>query len=96
MLQFRDFVPRQLQAPHFGLTSEALQGQYETLEAALGAANEWLGGAGVRIVNVETVVLPNLWAVWEEGSHDPVLSSPGGSARWFQFIRVWFEEKPGP
>lgn len=91
MLAFKDFVPRQLRAPRFGFNADALQGEYETLEAALAAANEWLAGQSVRVVTVETVVLPNLWTEWEQGSADPVLGSPSGGPLWYQFIRVWYE-----
>jgi hypothetical protein len=90
MLVFRDFVPRQLQAPRLGLSAKALQGEFESLESALAAANAWLAGAGVEVVNVETVVLPNLWNNWEEGSQDPVLGGSSGAMYWHQFIRVWY------
>ena len=93
MLAFKDFVPRQLRAPRLGFSSEALQGDYETLDAALTAANAWLREAGVEVVNVETVVLPNLWSSYEHGSADPALGSTG-SPIWNQFIRVWYRE-PG-
>ena len=90
MLAFRDFVPRQVQAPRLGLSAKALQGEYESLETALAAANAWLVGAGVEVVNVETVVLPNLWSNFEEGSRDPVLGGSNAAMFWHQFIRVWY------
>ena len=92
MLHFKDFVPRQLHAPHFGLSVSALQGEYETLDAALTAANEWKRHSAARIVNVETVVLPGIWEKHEQGSQDPVLGTGGNtSPLWYQFIRVWYE-----
>jgi hypothetical protein len=91
MLAYQDFVPKQLKAPHFGLSTDALQGSYETLDTALAAANQWVRERGVTIVNVETVVLPNLWANWEQGSADPVLGAGTNSPLWYQFIRVWYE-----
>lgn len=91
MFCFRDFVPRQIQPPRFGLSVTAQQGEYETLESALAAANEWLDREAVRVVNLETVVLPNLWSGWEEGSQDAVLGTPSGAPLWYQFIRVWYE-----
>lgn len=92
MLAFKDFVPKQLRPPHLGLSVSAIQGEYETLSAALAAANRWLEQEGARVLNVETVVLPNLGANWEEGSGDPVLGTPSGSVLWHQVIRVWYEE----
>ena len=93
MLVFKDFVPRQLQAPRFGFTTTALQGEYETLDAAVRAANEWIAQHGVRVLNVETVVLPNLWAGWEHGSTDPAVGSGQGAHLWHQFIRLWYEDE---
>ena len=96
MLKFVDFVPRQLKAPRFGLTPGAIQGEYESLENALEAANTWLTRSGSRVVNVETVVLPNLGANWEEGSRDPVLGNAQGGELWHQFIRIWYEDASMP
>src|SRR5207244_919451 len=92
MIRFRDFVPKQLHAPHFGLSTSSLQGEYETLESALAAANEWRQREGIRVLNLETVVLPNMWAGWEQGSTDPVLGPASGAPLWYQFIRIWYEE----
>lgn len=93
-LAFKDFVPRQLRAPHFGISASAIQGEYESLEDVLAAANAWLSGSSVRVTHVETVVLPNLGADWERGSTDPVLGSPSSSPLWHQFIRIWYDEEP--
>jgi len=92
MIVFKDFVPRQLRAPRFGLDVKSVQGEYESLAAALQAANEWRSRNAVHILNVETVVLPNLGTNWEEGSTDPVLGMPSSSCLWHQFIRIWYEE----
>ncbi len=90
-LAFKDFVPKQLRAPRFGLSSQALEGEYETFESAVAAMNDWRRTEPVHVVQLETVVLPNLWANWEHGSIDPALSAGQGSPIWFQFIRVWYE-----
>ena len=84
MLQFRDFVPRQLKPQ--GFLSE---GEYDTFESAASAAGHWAKSKGVRIVNVETVVLPNLWSSFEKGSTDAELA--GHMTRWYQFVRLWYE-----
>lgn len=91
MFAFRDFVPKQLHAPRLGFSATAQQGEYETLDAALLAANEWIAREGVRVVNLETVVLPSIWEHWETGSRDPVLTSTAGAPLWYQVIRVWYE-----
>ena len=84
MLRFQDFAPKQLARE--GLFRSA---QYETFEAAVTAAGEWATQQQVRIINVETVVLPNLWQ--EDGTKDPDLQSFDGHATWHQFVRVWYE-----
>ncbi len=88
MIRYRDFVPHMLQAP--GLFRS---GDYESFDTALEAMNDWLRAEKVRLVNVETVVLPNIWSRWEEGSSDVALGTSGEMpSHWHQFIRCWYEE----
>ncbi|MCU0875827.1 MAG: hypothetical protein MUE50_26130, partial [Pirellulaceae bacterium] len=74
MIQFRDFVPRMLSAPAFFKV-----GQYETFAEAVAAANQWIEQQRVEVINVETVVLPNIWSRFEEGSTDGSLGISGDS-----------------
>ncbi len=88
MIRFRDFVPKMLAAP--GIFKE---GQYESFEAAAAAADRWIKENEIRYVSIETVVLPNIWSRFEEGSTDVSLGTSGDSpSRWHQFIRVWYKE----
>jgi hypothetical protein len=86
-LRYIDFMPKQVRAP--GLLSEGL---YENFDAALAAANQWLADhPSVQLLQVETVVLPNLWNDWEEGTKDGSIATSGDSpSRWHQFLRVWY------
>ncbi|MEO1085862.1 MAG: hypothetical protein AAFY88_16615 [Acidobacteriota bacterium] len=88
-LRFKDFEPRELSAPViWGV------GEYEPLGRALARLNRWVEKSGVEVVNVETVVLPNMHRRHEEGTIDPMLSVNGEYyARWHQFLRVWY--RPG-
>lgn len=87
MLQHRDFVPKMTKAAAFLSPAE-----HESFENALAEANRWIKENEIRVVNVETVVLPNIWSRYEEGSHDPSLGISGDSPSfWHQFIRVWYE-----
>jgi len=87
MLRYRDFVPRLTKPAAFLSPAE-----YESFDAALAAANHWVQENGVRVRNVETVVLPNIWSRYEEGSRDTSLGTSGESPSfWHQFIRVWYE-----
>ncbi|HEV7280139.1 MAG TPA: hypothetical protein VGN57_08005 [Pirellulaceae bacterium] len=86
MIWFRDFVPQILQQPGF-----FEPGRYQSFEEALDLANQWIEATGVEVVNVETVVLPNIWSQYEEGSTDTALPTSGEMAsEWHQFIRVWY------
>ena len=87
MIKCEDFVPKMLSQP--GLFKE---GEYETFEDAVVAANAWVKENNVKVVNFETVVLPNIWRRYEEGSTDVSLGTSGDMvSRWHQFIRVWYE-----
>ena len=88
MLQYRDFVPNMKTAP--GLFRE---GEFESFQEAVDAANDWISTEKVRLINLETVVLPNIWSKFEEGSEDVSLGISGDSpSRWHQFLRCWYQQ----
>lgn len=89
-LRFKDFVPEQLaKAGWFTLA------QHESLEELLGQIDRWIEkNPELMIVNIETVVLPNIHHPKEEGSTDPELvanQTDGTRVRWYQFFRVWYK-----
>ena len=87
MIYYQDFVPRQLQPAGFFKSAH-----YGTLDEALAVANAWIAQHRVKVINVETVVLPNIHVAGEEGSTDPELRTWGElSSHWHQFIRLWYE-----
>jgi len=80
MIQFRDFVPKMLSAPAFFKV-----GEYETFGEAVAAANRWIDEQRIDVMHVETVVLPNIWSRYEEGSTDGSLGISGDSPSfWHQ------------
>ncbi|MEM9410941.1 MAG: hypothetical protein AAGA30_07495 [Planctomycetota bacterium] len=89
MLKYRDFVPKQIAAP--GLFAP---GEHESFDEAVGAANQWLQQSeNIKLIGLETVVLPNIWSKWEEGSTDASIGTSGDSpSRWHQFLRCWYQE----
>lgn len=96
MINCKDFVPKQLQAHTKGMAEQLLalvynQGEYQSLEETIAAANVWIKESAVRVLNVETVVLPNIWEEWEEGSRDPAIRT-FEKPIWHQFIRVWYDD----
>jgi hypothetical protein len=87
VIQFKDFVPKMISAP-----SLFKSGEYETFEEALVAANKWVKEYDIKIVSMETVVLPNIWSRWEEGSTDVALGTSGEMpSQWHQIIRCWYQ-----
>lgn len=90
MIAYKDFVPRQLKAPALSFNLAEAAGTYETFHDAVTAANVWLSQNPVRLIQLETVVLPNVWMRWEQGTEDASLRT-GEAAQWHQFLRVWYE-----
>jgi hypothetical protein len=86
MIQFRDFVPRILSDPAFFEV-----GEYDTFAEAVGAANQWIDQHRVEVINIETVVLPNIWSYFEEETTDESLGITEDSpSYWHQIVRVWY------
>jgi hypothetical protein len=87
MLCHQDFVPKLLKPAAFFSPAE-----HESFDAALAEANLWIKENEIKVVNVETVVLPNIWNRFEEGSKDTALGVADTMPHfWHQFIRVWYE-----
>lgn len=83
-IRFKDFRPEET-SPGGLLTQPA----YESLKETVAAANEWIGEKGIRVLNVETVVLPNL--ALRESTHEPRMMVVTDHVAWYQIIRVWYE-----
>jgi len=85
MIAYEDFIPQQTSGPGFFTSA-----QYESFDEALKAANSFVVGRELNVLNVETVVLPNVWN--EEGTTDASIRTSGDvSSTWHQFIRVWYQ-----
>jgi hypothetical protein len=90
-MYFKDFVPQISPPPHVPKAAE-----YATFEDAVAAADRWIAEHQVRVINIETVVLPNIWSPSEQGTGDAALHTHGDwPVTWYQFVRVWYETKPG-
>jgi hypothetical protein len=89
MIAYRDFAP-QIAKPRGLSESLALkEPTHQTFEDALRAANDWIQADAINVVNIETVVLPNIWSYSERGPTDVEPETVSGHATWYQFIRVW-------
>ena len=86
MIRFIDFVPAELQKA--GFLRAAVMEQFED---CLQRANAWIDQHGVEVMNIETVVLPNMHGPDEEGSIGTKLHTQGEwPVDWYQFIRIWY------
>jgi len=86
-IAFKDFVPEVTQEAGFFRPPT-----YEQLQAAVVRTNAWINTNEAQVINMETVVLPNIHHPHEEGTADPSLHTRDDfTNHWHQFIRVWYE-----
>jgi hypothetical protein len=87
-IAFRDFFP----LARRGVVSN----EYESFEAVVTGAKDWIAQSGVSVFNVETVVLPNVGNE-AEARHTNLRPSGEMSSYWRQMLRVWHGAPPtGP
>lgn len=87
MIAFKDFAPRVLDKG--GLLSEKT---FQSLQEAVDSANRWCESQRVVPLNVETVVLPDIYDSDQEGSKD-VHVRTRELIEWHQVVRVWYLTK---
>lgn len=91
MLAFQDFKPKLVKsAGYFGKPAV-----FEPIDATLRSANEWLTENEVKVMNVETIVLPLYHRNLPTPGKLKQSFMPQGNYRdplgWLQFVRVWYE-----
>jgi hypothetical protein len=87
MFAYRDFTPAKKTEGSFWKGA-----QYEDLDAAVAEANEWVRANRVRVLNVETVLLPNIESA--DNTSAALLNVTHmnhSTSAWHQFVRVWYE-----
>ena len=87
MINYRDFAPHVIKRGL--LHSDA----YENFDAAVAAANAWIAEAKIDMMNVETVVLPNISADKSDGTSDGRVETEEAMTsinEWYQFVRIWY------
>lgn len=82
MIEFKEFVPEVVERGF--LTSRV-----EEVRQCLQRANEWIASEDIEVINLETIVLPNLHT--EDGPEDTQIHvNTDFAVTWNQFIRVWY------
>lgn len=82
-IAFKDFFP---EVTKRGI----LLKRREVFSATVARANAWVSSSGVRVINIETVVVPNLGGK-EMAKADFVSDGGFFPAPWQQFVRIWYE-----
>lgn len=82
-----DFAPQLIDKSMWGGST------YEQLDTVLARANEWVRkNYNYTIVNVETVVLPNIYKGKEAFTTGTIQYYTGGhTVQNFQIIRIWYK-----
>jgi hypothetical protein len=87
MIAFQDFAPAQ-STPG----PSAISNQWQTFDQAVIAANAWIQQYSIRVISIETLLLPNVWNPNLRGTLESRLHTAGEmSNHWYQVVRVWFE-----
>jgi len=87
MIAFQDFAPGQIAHGSSPLTS-----QWQPFDQAVIAANTWIKQYSIRVISVETLLLPNVWNTVARGTLESRLHTSGEmSNHWYQIVRVWFD-----
>ena len=88
MIAFKDFLPRRVGSGGF----LSLGNAYETIDKSLITVNQWLASHPVHVLNIETVIIPN---VLQNASGSVVAGThtSENGADWYQTIRVWYDDR---
>lgn len=87
MIKCRDFVPEKKKGGIFK------SGSIQQFDEVLKELEAWQKAENKQIINIETVLLPNIHDADEEGSQDTELWTGGESAsKWYQLFRVWYHD----
>lgn len=71
-----------------------LSNEYEDLGATIARANAWITSQHIDVINVETVLQPNL-AHRGRSDENGIRTSGEVSSYWFQVVRVWYAPATG-
>jgi hypothetical protein len=82
---YRDFLPQE--TPRGGLFGGV---DFSSFDSCVTDLNQWLEQNPVTVLHVETVTLPNIHSIAEDGSTDTELHASSHTV-WYQFVRLWYK-----
>lgn len=83
-VKYRDFLPAEI--PRSGIFGGV---DYSDFNSCVAAMNVWLEENSVDVRNFESVTLPNIHNVAEDGTTDTELHATSHTV-WYQFVRLWY------
>lgn len=83
-IKYKDFLPAATERG--GLFGGVDFSGFDTCVVAM---NQWVAEQEVEIMRLESVILPNIHNVEEEGTTDTELHASAHTI-WYQFLRVWY------
>jgi hypothetical protein len=83
-IAYRDFLPQETKRS--GLFGGV---DFSDFNSCVVDMNHWLESNPVQILHVESVTLPNIHNVYEDGSSDTELHATAHTV-WYQFVRLWY------
>lgn len=84
LLAYKDFLPKLLK-----YKPEEKILEFETFPNLVRSANIWIKANNINVINIETLVLPNIFSTREHGSVDTCLITNQTTA-WHQIIMLWY------
>lgn len=84
--KYKDFLPAETERG--GLFGGV---EFSHFDSCVTSMNVWLQENPVAVHRVETVTLPNIYSMAEEGSNDTELHASAHTL-WYQFVRLWYQE----
>lgn len=91
---FRDFIPHFVEKQTQGMIFSHTEKLYDSLAAAVEEANRWITTNEIRVINLETVLIPSVTNLYEQASSTARFRVNGeGISIYYQFVRVWYETK---
>ncbi|MDX1735367.1 MAG: hypothetical protein R3228_13425 [Halioglobus sp.] len=88
-IRYRDFLPQE--TPRSGIFGGV---DFSGFDSCVAAMNDWLAENAVEVLRMETVTLPNIHSVEEQGSGDTELHASHHTL-WYQFVRLWYTDSRG-
>ena len=89
MLRFKDFVPKLIEAGGFFQAE-----RYESTEQCLIRLNNYIEDNNLNVMNIETVILPNIFLNNPGRTDAPAFSTHSGTSgradRYHPVFRVWY------